>query len=211
MSRCLNLIDHRYGKLVVAVQLPTIIKTRPTWLCKCDCGKFKIALTINLRAGDTKSCGCLKRDILMARNLKHGHSTRGAISPTMQTWKGMKGRCLEPTHKDYKDYGGRGIKICHRWTSFKNFLEDMGEKPKHLSLDRIDNGGNYEEPNCRWATAIEQANNKRNNVFIEHKGKRQTIAQWAREKGFTHGQLHDRLIKLKWPVEKALETPVCKR
>jgi len=95
-------------------------------------------------------------------NYKHGHSLRnGKESPTYQSWRHMKYRCLNPNCSDYKNYGGRGIKVCERWMDFTNFLADMGEKPEGLTLDRINNDGNYEPGNCRWATWKEQRQNQR--------------------------------------------------
>jgi hypothetical protein len=99
-------------------------------------------------------------------------------------WRGMLARCRNPRHPSYKNYGGRGITACERWNSFENFLDDMGKRPspKH-SLDRIDNNGNYEPGNCRWATRREQANNTRMNRFVTFDGRTMTLAQWARETG----------------------------
>lgn len=106
------------------------------------------------------------------------------------TWQRMKSRCHNPTSPDYYLYGARGIKVCDRWLeSYENFYNDMGEKPDGLSLDRINNNGNYEPENCRWATATEQANNKRNNYLLTIDGKTQTLSQWAKEKDIHHNVL----------------------
>jgi hypothetical protein len=112
-------------------------------------------------------------------------------------------RCTNEKSPDYKDYGGRGITVCERWKAFENFLEDMGERPSiKLTLERADNNGHYEPNNCRWATIFEQRSNHRGNVFVEHNGVRQTVAQWARQAGITHAGMRQRL-KL-WPKGRAL-------
>ena len=95
-------------------------------------------------------------------NYKHGHKSKhGKESPTYRSWQNMKTRCLNSNHPQFKDWGGRGIKVCERWMDFANFLEDMGEKPEGLTLDRINNDGNYEPGNCRWATRKQQVQNQR--------------------------------------------------
>lgn len=129
---------------------------------------------------------------------KHGFSRRSGISPTYAAWKSMKYRCNCPSFIGYKDYGGRGIKVCDRWLhSFENFLADMGERPsKNYSLDRYpDVNGDYEPSNCRWAERKAQNSNTRRNVFIEYKGETKTAAEWARLIGITQAHLKDHLEK----------------
>lgn len=144
---------------------------RITYLtCKCKCGKIKDVRSDKVRLGETKSCGCVKRSFY--------HGMSGTL--TYDIWAAMKYRCEKPDHSKYKDYGGRGIKVCERWHTFTNFLEDMGEKPDNLSLDRIDVNGNYCPENCRWATKYEQANNTRKNIFFNYYGVMKTAAEISR-------------------------------
>jgi len=131
--------------------------------------------------------------------MKHGmHGTK-----TYQVWKSMRERCLCKTSRAYNRYGGRGITICERWESFENFYADMGDRPEGKTIDRIDNDGPYSPENCRWATDIEQANNKRNNRLLTYKGKTQTVPQWARELGIKTGTIAVRLSR-GLPIEKVL-------
>lgn len=139
------------------------------------------------------------------RNAKHGMTgTR-----THSCWAAMRERCNRKNHPFYHRYGGRGIAVCERWNEFLNFLEDMGEMPEGMSLDRIDNDKGYSPENCRWATHAEQCNNTSNNRPITAFGRTQNLKQWAREYGMSHQALRHRL-NAGWGVERALTTPLDK-
>jgi len=140
-------------------------------------------------------CGCLR-----GRNKTHGMEGTSIYN----TWADMLQRCRNPKRKNYHDYGGRGITVCELWTKFENFHEDMGPRPEGSSLDRINNEGNYEPDNCRWATRQEQNNNRRNTVMIN--GEPLTVA--ARRHGMSPKTLHKRYVVLGWAIERALSTPV---
>jgi hypothetical protein len=138
--------------------------------------------------------------------LKHGHDRRRKRTRTYRVWNNMIVRCKYSYADNYKRYGGLGIFVCDRWKTFTNFLADMGEVPTGKTLDRINSFGNYEPNNCRWATPTEQATNQKSNVRVEFRGRTQNISTWAREFGLHYHALYWRIVKAKWPIEKALTT-----
>jgi hypothetical protein len=160
--------------------------------CICKCGNKRVFPGKDLRSGNNKSCGCLLK--------KHGmSSTRIYIS-----WQNMKKRCNDPNYKDFKNYGGRGIKYCEKWETFEGFYEDMKEGYEDsLTLDRINVDGDYTLDNCRWVTLKEQSNNKRNNHFLEYNGEVLTLSQMANKYNIDF-ELFRHRIKKGWSVEKAL-------
>lgn len=140
----------------------------------------------------------------------HGYSCGENKSPLYQTWLDMKSRCRNPSNDRYARYGGRGIQVCERWNSFENFLEDMGERPEGMTLDRVDNDGNYEPGNCRWATRRQQQGNTARSRILTHNGKSQHLAAWARELDVGVELLSSR-IRRGWTVERTLTTPAAPR
>lgn len=157
------------------------------WKCLCDCGNTHIVSTSGLRSGDVKSCGCWSK--VFPHNLKHGmkHTTEYNI------YQSILARCNNVKQGSYFNYGGRGIKVL--WNSFEEFYEDMGPRPEGLTIERIDNDGHYYKDNCRWATRVEQANNRRNSIFIEYNGIIKTIRGWCDELGTQYKTVYQRYYR----------------
>lgn len=198
-TKVLNLVGKEFGKLTVIKKVENI-KKHTAWLCKCTCGNFKIVLTSNLTRGITKSCGCLNKSTIT----KHGHHGERLY----RIWDKMKQRCFNKNSEVYEYYGSRGITVCDEWRdSFQVFYDWAMESgyEEGLSIDRIDNDGNYEPSNCRWATQKQQNNNKRNNVILTYKTDSFTVQEWSEKLNIPYSTLLSRL-KLGWTVEKALET-----
>jgi hypothetical protein len=180
----------RYGYLVVIRRLD-----KQKWLVRCDCGKEKSMYRCALLKGNTKSCGCYKKEGCKIWNRRHGACAGGKNSPEFRVWSSVKNRVLSQKSAIFHNYGGRGIKICDRWKdSFENFLEDMGYRPNlSYTLDRIDNNGDYEPGNCRWATYKEQGRNRRTNMRITHNGETLASAEWAERLGIKAATIRARI------------------
>jgi len=196
----------RFGSLTVLEMNGRVLtpcgSVKTTYKCLCDCGNIKTTKRSNLVNGYTKSCGCLAKKILFKRNFKHGMVN----TPEYRTWRNMLDRCINEKNRHYKSYGGRGIIVCERWSkSFENFYKDMGERPKGNSIDRINPDGNYEPENCRWATKLTQARNKRKSRIIEYKGQTKPLKEWANILGINYFTLHSRLHKLNKTIEEAFK------
>lgn len=184
----------------------TVVKyeRRGLYLCKCECGTLRPVCGSNLRSGNSTSCGCYKREYAAGLNWKHGLTGTQMHS----LWLSMIARCECLSHEAYDNYGGRGIKVCERWHDFVTSLKDVGPRPspKH-SLDRIDNGGNYEPGNCRWATSQQQCRNTRRNRMITFKGRTLCAISWAEEVNKSARAIYCRLAN-GWSIEDALIRPV---
>lgn len=202
----------RYGRLEVIGELDPVFTPNGTRHrvveCRCDCGRVGEYRLPSLRSGKTRSCGCFSREVAVergrrqsARNRKHGLSGTAEYA----IWVSMIRRCENQDDPGYHNYGGRGIRVCERWRgSFLAFLEDMGVRPSPgLSINRIDNDGDYEPGNCCWSTSKEQVRNTRRNVLVEHDGETLCIAEWAERYGISSSLLHGRL-KAGWSFELAV-------
>ena len=183
MPKIKDLTGVKFGRLLALKTNGKDTRKKYLWLCKCDCGNVTTVSSDSLVQGKTKSCGCLHKWSAENAHTTHGENRRGKMTPEYGAWSCMKSRCTNPNAKQFKYYGGRGIKICKRWFhSFENFLSDMGRRPssKH-SLDRYPNiNGDYKPSNCRWATKKEQSEGRRNVILIEFDGKRMILRDWAR-------------------------------
>ena len=197
-----NLIGQKFERLAVVSFAGNDKFSHPRWLCRCDCGNERIVAGSSLKSGDSKSCGCLKRQLSAEKATKHGGN--GTLEYT--SFKQAKARCTNPNATHFHNYGGRGIKFL--FNGFEEFLADVGPRPgKEYSIDRINNEGNYEPGNVRWATRKNQSRNKRTNRYLTYKNETLCIADWAKKLGFRYVSIMGRL-KMGWSVEKTLSTPI---
>lgn len=174
------------------------------WNCACDCGTLKAVTELSLNSGKSASCGCLAREIFSSVNKTHGRSS----TVEYKTWQAMLDRCRNPRNKRYADYGGSGIAVCERWTTFENFLSDMGERPSaRHSLDREKNHLGYSPENCRWALPHTQMTNRSITRFVEVDGQQVPLATLAQQSGIPANTLRFRILK-GWPLQEALTKPV---
>jgi hypothetical protein len=172
------------------------------WLCSCDCGGETSVRSSTLLSGDTRSCGCMRRQRTAALNKERSkHSLSGTRA--YNVWAKMISRCTDPSSKSFPDYGGRGITVCERWQNLEAFVADMGEPEPGMTLERIKNDLGYGPGNCCWATRRAQNNNTRRNVSITFGGLTMTRSQWEQRLGLAPTTLRARLRR-GWSIERAL-------
>ena len=208
-SNAIDLSGKRFNRLLV-VEPTRASNGRFAWKCKCDCGNYIITQGAQLKNGHTKSCGCYKNDVARKRLTKHGLSR----TKLRRTLSAMRSRCENPKNISYKNYGGRGISVCTEWTedfsNFYNWAINNGYE-KGLQIDRIDNNGNYEPGNCRWATNKQNQMNKRTTLFYEFNGETKTLKELSEQYCVPYKRLYSRVRDFNWDIEKALTTPIRKK
>lgn len=188
-----SLVGNVYGEWTVQSIGARLPSREVTWNCLCSCGTFKVIAGSSLTLARSLSCGCLS---------EHGYRH----TATYAVWSSLKQRIANPNCKDYSNYGGRGLTMPEDWLDFRNFLRDMGERPEGMSIERIDNSLGYSKENCIWATAVEQARNKRNNVTVLYRGSKIILKDAAKLAGVRYGTVYQRLFRQNYSVAEALES-----
>jgi len=201
VSKLINHTGERFGRLVVIRRFFGTRRGEARWMCGCDCGMPKIVSGNHLRSGDTKSCGCLRRELTIKRNTTHGmrHSVEYRI------YKHLMDRCYRKSDKRFKDYGGRGIAVCKKWHKFENFYKDMGPRPEGLTIERIDNNRDYKPSNCRWATWYDQADNRRNNINITIGNETKNLARWCKIRNIPDSTVRNRIKSGMSPIDALMK------
>jgi hypothetical protein len=195
MIRNAPIVGQKFGRWTIVEPAPRHpVSNKKRFICRCDCGTVKVVRSDALAS--TRSCGCLAREMASARRRPDGCESQ---TPEYAAWRRAIDRCTNPNNKKYKYYGGRGIKVCARWMeSYEAFLADVGRKPSpELSIDRIDNDGDYEPGNVRWGTSEQQNNNRRSHrIFVEVAGTKVPLAKIARSSGLPYSRILNRLRRL---------------
>lgn len=198
-----NLVGKRFGKLLVIKELDERRNNGVLWECVCECGGKAKRTTGELNAGRRLTCGCMPTGSM-------GAWRNGKREKLYVIWCDIIQRCFDKNLKNYHRYGGRGITICDEWRhdypAFRSWALSNGYK-EGLSIDRINNNGNYEPNNCRWTTMVVQSRNKENTVFLFHNGERKPLMEWSESLGIKQSTIRER-IRRGWEIEKALDTPV---
>jgi hypothetical protein len=204
----IDIAGEKFGRLTAVRMTAMGCKGPPQraerWLFRCSCDGKEIEINkYSVTHSKTVSCGCLQKQRAAEAKTTHGHCVSRKLSPEYRSWAHMCKRCNNLNDEHYPDYAGRGITVCQRWAdSFQAFFDDMGPKPspKH-EIDRIDNDGNYEPGNVRWATRTEQNNNRRNNRSLTINGRKMTFAEWEREAGIPRRRLRDYIDRRGFSLE----------
>lgn len=205
-----NLTGQRFGKLIAIRSNYDREKKVTLWECQCDCGNTCYVRANRLVHGRTKSCGCLRKESNIQKKTIHGMTGTSIYN----TWHSMKARCYNPTDHNYPRYGNRGISVCDEWTnSFESFYEWAISNGYHegLSIDRIDNDGNYCPDNCRWVTTKVQNNNRGVSINISYDGKIQNLSEWCKDLGLPYMRIWQRLNVYGFTFEEAITEPTHKR
>lgn len=197
MQPPVDLVGQRFGRWVVTGYVGRPYDRRHIWSCACDCGSLGEVEDSSLKFGKSRSCGCARREASASIGVRSSTHGMSKTAPEYYVWASIKQRCLNPNVRNWHDYGGRGIRICDRWRdSFEAFYEDMGPRPSDRhSIDRIDNDGNYEAGNCRWADISTQSRNRRSNIMVKVNGEHLTLAEAARISAVKYSTVRARLAR----------------
>jgi len=182
MIKVLDLVGKRFERLLVLSRSESTPNGQARWLCLCDCGNYTTPTGPSLKTGESKSCGCYNKDRIREMNKTHGHAVGYKSSKTRNSWRGMKERCDNPNNKRYDKYGGRGITYPENWIKLEGFIEDMGECPEGMTLERTDVNISYSKENCKWDTATNQAYNI--NIKSNNKSGRTGVKESKNGKGW---------------------------
>lgn len=208
MPKVIDLTGKRFGKLSV-IEFDGIKGHSAWWVCNCDCGKIKSVNGSHLRDGRAKSCGCAQRENLIQMTYTPYADIHKQHQRIYMIWRGMFSRCYDRKHKQYSNYGGRGITICKEWHGEEGFVSFLNWSLSHgyhdtLEIDRINNSEGYSPDNCRWITHKKQQNNRTNNRYITYNGETKTLSEWCEKFGLKYSTLRHRLDNLHLPFEVAI-------
>lgn len=203
-----DLIGKKYGRLTVIEYHGLNNRGKSMWKCRCECGNTSVVLGNRLTSGHTKSCGCYSVELTKDRFTTHGMSN----TRLYQIWQGMLKRCNNEKSPIYKHYGERGIRVCDEWRGFEEFCNWAIHNgySETLTLDRIDNNGNYSPNNCRWVDMKTQERNTSRNRYLTFRGETRCLMEWAEKLNINYRTLQDRICVRKWSIERAFLTPVVK-
>jgi len=206
MAKTKDLAGQRFGRLTVLYDTGKRKNGHVVWHCQCDCGNELDIRSDSLVFARTTSCGCYKRQRTAEVHTVHGMARGEKRHSIYWIWHSMLQRCENPSNEGYRNYGFRGIKVCDEWHKLIPFCDWALASgwQKGLQLDRINNNGNYEPGNCRWATPQENSRNKRDNRMITFAGKTQCLAAWVDDTGIEYDTLRARINRYRWPIERAL-------